>query len=105
MRAFKRLACSCRPCRCSCWPRPGPCQAPAAKEVPRFFGVFTPTVGAWSEYAVVETEGGKKSTMRNAIVAPRATASGTRSPSPTPVCATSSDVPQGDPTSRRTSSA
>ena len=45
-----------------------PAQGPAAKELPRFFGVFTPTVGAWSEYEVVEIEGGKKSTMRNAIV-------------------------------------
>lgn len=43
-------------------------QAPAAKELPRFFGAITPTVGAWSEYSVTETEGGKKSTMRNSIV-------------------------------------
>jgi len=42
-------------------------QAPM-KEVPKFFGIFSSTVGGWSEYAVTETEGGKKSTMRNAIV-------------------------------------
>jgi len=39
--------------------------APAS---PKFFGVFATTVGGWSEYAVTETEGGKHSTMRNAIV-------------------------------------
>ena len=43
-------------------------QAPPAKEPPRFFGVFATTVGGWSEYAVTETEGGKKSTMRNSVV-------------------------------------
>lgn len=43
-------------------------QPPAGKELPRFFGVFVPTVGAWSEYAVTERDGGKKSSMRNAIV-------------------------------------
>jgi hypothetical protein len=43
-------------------------QAPPAKEPPKFFGIFSTTVGGWSEYAVTETEGGKKSTMRNAIV-------------------------------------
>lgn len=41
---------------------------PAAKEAPKFFGFFAPTVGAWSEYAVTEADGGKKSTMRNAVV-------------------------------------
>ncbi len=43
-------------------------QAPPMKEAPKFFGIFSTTVGGWSEYAVTETEGGKKSTMRNAIV-------------------------------------
>jgi hypothetical protein len=43
-------------------------EAPAGKEVPRFFGIFATTVGTWSEYAVTETEGGKKSVMRNSIV-------------------------------------
>jgi hypothetical protein len=47
---------------------PALAQAPAARDLPKFFGVFTPTAGAWSEYAVTEIEGGKKSTMRNAIV-------------------------------------
>ena len=47
---------------------PARAQAPPIREPPRFFGIFTPTVGGWSEYAVTETEGGKKSTMRNAIV-------------------------------------
>ena len=47
---------------------PARAQAPPAKEPPRFFGIFATTVGGWSEYAVTETEGGKKSTMRNAIV-------------------------------------
>jgi len=43
-------------------------EAPAGKEVPRFFGIFATTVGTWSEYAVTESEGGKKSVMRNSIV-------------------------------------
>jgi len=43
-------------------------QAPPANAPPKFFGVFATTVGGWSEYAVTETEGGKKSTMRNAVV-------------------------------------
>ena len=43
-------------------------QAPPVKEPPKFFGIFSTAVGSWSEYAVTETEGGKKSTMRNAIV-------------------------------------
>lgn len=43
-------------------------QAPPVKEPPKFFGFFATTVGSWSEYAVTEVEGGKKSTMRNAIV-------------------------------------
>ncbi|MHB8834651.1 MAG: hypothetical protein ACYC9Y_02950 [Candidatus Methylomirabilia bacterium] len=47
---------------------PAGAQAPSKLEPPRFFGVFSPTVGAWSEYAVTEVESGKKSTMRNAIV-------------------------------------
>lgn len=42
-------------------------QAPVT-EAPKFFGAFSTTVGGWSEYAVTETEGGKKSTMRTAIV-------------------------------------
>ena len=42
-----------------------PAPAPSA---PRFFGIFATTVGGWSEYAVTETEGNKKSTMRNAVV-------------------------------------
>ena len=42
-------------------------ETPAAKELPKFFGIFSTKVGAWSEYAVTEA-GGKKSTMRNAIV-------------------------------------
>ncbi|MDP1602867.1 MAG: hypothetical protein Q8M03_06335 [Legionella sp.] len=47
---------------------PARAQAPAVNPPPRFFGVFASTVGGWSEYAVTETEGGKKSTMRNAVV-------------------------------------
>jgi hypothetical protein len=47
---------------------PARAQAPPAKEPPKFFGIFSATVGSWSEYAVTETDGGKKSTMRNAIV-------------------------------------
>lgn len=43
-------------------------QQPAGKEPPRFLGNFTPKVGAWSEYNVTETEGGKQSTMRNSVV-------------------------------------
>ena len=45
-----------------------PALAQAGRELPKFFGIFSTTVGAWSEYAVTEKEGGKKSTMRNAIV-------------------------------------
>jgi hypothetical protein len=41
---------------------------PPGGATPKFFGVFASTVGGWSEYAVTETEGGKKSTMRNAVV-------------------------------------
>ncbi len=47
---------------------PARAQAPPMKELPKFFGVFSTTVGGWSEYAVTETGGGKKSTMRNSIV-------------------------------------
>jgi hypothetical protein len=47
---------------------PARAQAPPVKATPKFFGMFSTTVGSWSEYAVTETEGGKKSTMRNAIV-------------------------------------
>jgi hypothetical protein len=47
---------------------PAPAQVPVTRDLPKFFGVFNPTIGAWSEYSVLETEGGKKSTMRNAIV-------------------------------------
>jgi hypothetical protein len=47
---------------------PAGAQAPPMKELPKFFGIFSTTVGGWSEYAVTETEGGRKSTMRNAIV-------------------------------------
>ena len=47
---------------------PAQAQAPPVKDPPRFFGVFSTAVGGWSEYAVTEIEGGKKSTMRNAIV-------------------------------------
>lgn len=43
-------------------------QQPAGKEPPRFLGNFTPKVGAWSEYNVTETDGGKQSTMRNSVV-------------------------------------
>jgi hypothetical protein len=43
-------------------------EAPVMKELPKFFGVFSTTLGAWSEYAVIESATGKKSTMRNAIV-------------------------------------
>jgi len=43
-------------------------QGPPVKEPPKFFGIFSTTVGSWAEYAVTETEGGKISTMRNAIV-------------------------------------
>ncbi len=42
--------------------------APAVNAPPKFFGEFSTTVGGWSEYAVTETEGGKKSTMRNSVV-------------------------------------
>ena len=47
---------------------PARAQAPPVDPQPRFFGVFSTTLGGWSEYAVTETESGKKSTMRNAIV-------------------------------------
>ena len=47
---------------------PAGAQAPPATAQPRFFGVFATTVGGWSEYTVTETGGGKKSTMRNAVV-------------------------------------
>ena len=47
---------------------PARAQAPSMREVPKFFGIFSSTVGGWSEYAVTEIESGKKSTMRNAIV-------------------------------------
>jgi len=47
---------------------PAYAQTPAASAPPKFFGLFATTVGGWSEYAVTETEGGKKSTMRNAVV-------------------------------------
>ena len=47
---------------------PARSQAPSMKELPKFFGVFSTSVGGWSEYAVTEIEGGKKSTMRNSIV-------------------------------------
>jgi hypothetical protein len=47
---------------------PARAEAPSVKEVPKFFGIFSSMVGGWSEYAVTETESGKKSTMRNAIV-------------------------------------
>jgi hypothetical protein len=43
-------------------------EAQAGKEPPRFFGIFATTVGAWSEYAVTESDTGKRSTMRNSIV-------------------------------------
>jgi len=43
-------------------------EAQAAKEPPKFFGFFSTTVGAWSEYTVNESDTGKKSTMRNSIV-------------------------------------
>jgi len=43
-------------------------QTPPVKEPPKFFGSFSTIVGGWSEYAVIETESGKKSTMRNAVV-------------------------------------
>ena len=39
-----------------------------AESPPKFFGIFSTTVGAWSEYGVTEVESGKRSTMRNAIV-------------------------------------
>lgn len=42
--------------------------ADSIPEVPRLFGTFSPEAGVWSEYAVVEKESGKKSTMRMAIV-------------------------------------
>lgn len=48
--------------------RPVSAEVSDDKGLPKFFGVFTSTVGAWSEYAVTEVESGKKSTMRNAIV-------------------------------------
>jgi hypothetical protein len=47
---------------------PAGAQAPSSTEAPKFFGAFATTLGGWSEYAVTETEGGKKSTMRTAIV-------------------------------------
>jgi hypothetical protein len=51
-----------------CGALPARAQAPTVNVPPRFFGVFATTVGGWSEYAVTETEGGKKSMMRNAVV-------------------------------------
>jgi hypothetical protein len=53
---------------CAAAPPPGLRAAEEQKAPPRFFGIFATKVGAWSEYAVTEVEGGKKSTMRNAIV-------------------------------------
>lgn len=47
---------------------PARAQAPPVNAPPKFFGVFSTIVGGWSEYAVTETEGGKKSTMRNSVV-------------------------------------
>jgi hypothetical protein len=47
---------------------PARAETPPGGATPKFFGVFASTVGGWSEYAVTETEGGKKSTMRNAVV-------------------------------------
>ena len=47
---------------------PARAQAPPVNAQPKFFGVFSTTVGGWSEYAVTETAGGKKTTMRNAVV-------------------------------------
>ena len=47
---------------------PARAQAPPVNPQPKFFGVFATTVGGWSEYAVTETAGGKKTTMRNAVV-------------------------------------
>lgn len=47
---------------------PAGAQAPPVNAPPKFFGVFATTVGGWSEYAVTETESGKKSTMRNSVV-------------------------------------
>lgn len=47
---------------------PARAETSPAKEQPKFFGNFTPTVGGWSEYAVTESAGSKKSTMRSAIV-------------------------------------
>lgn len=43
-------------------------QGPPVGEMPKFFGRFATTVGGWSEYAVTETDGGKRSTMRSAVV-------------------------------------
>jgi hypothetical protein len=43
-----------------------PQQSP--QQLPRLFGAFHPVVGAWSEYQVVETESGRATTMRMAIV-------------------------------------
>jgi len=47
---------------------PARAQTASKQEMPRFFGIYSPTVGAWSEYAVTEIESGRKSTMRNSIV-------------------------------------
>ena len=45
-------------------------QEPAGKQppVPRLFGTFAPKPGAWSEYALIEKDSGKRSKMRMAIV-------------------------------------
>ncbi len=48
-------------------PAPGAAAAPGDATL-KFFGMFSTTAGAWAEYAVTEVEGGKSSTMRNAIV-------------------------------------
>jgi hypothetical protein len=37
-------------------------------DVPRLFGVFTPKLGAWSEYAVFDKATGKRTVMRMSIV-------------------------------------
>jgi len=67
MRSFKRSVVLLLPVLISV-AFPARAQAPPGRELPKFFGVFSTTVGGWSEYAVTEIEGGKKSVMRNAIV-------------------------------------
>lgn len=53
-------------------------ETPAAKEPPKFFGIFATTVGTWSEYAVTETEGGRSPPCATPSSARKETPGGTR---------------------------